>query len=74
MLTAEQAIDKIKSETIVFMGRRVRRYNYTAQIRDELQQMAEDGVIAPAEYWQTLRITYPKMTAAERRSEHDIHA
>ena len=70
-ITAEQAIEKIKSETITFLGVNVRKINYSREIRDELQKMMEANEISPAEYKRALDITWETMLPGEKRAENE---
>jgi hypothetical protein len=68
-MTAQDAINKIKSERITFMGVDVQKYNYALEIRRELQAMAERGEISPGECFKALKITWPDMTPAQKAAE-----
>lgn len=70
-LTAEQAIEKIKSERTNFFGINVRKINYSGEIRDALQKMSEDNEISPKEYKRALDITFQTMFPGEKRSEYE---
>ena len=65
-MTAEIAIEKVKSETTIFLGRTVRKNNYPHQIRNGLQRLCETGKLSPKEYWRVLKITWCEMTNAEK--------
>jgi len=56
-LSAEQAIEKIKSEKTIFMGVVVPAHNYGHEIRSELTKMSERNEISPTEYWKALKLT-----------------
>lgn len=71
--TATTAIAKIKAETTVFLGQVVRKHNYPIEIRHELQKMASINEITPSEYYRALKITWDKMSDAEKASEeHEV--
>lgn len=71
-ITAESAIETIKSVKTNFMGLEVNKYNYPVQIRAELQKMAEKDQIKPSEYKRALDLTWPMMSGSEKASEHDL--
>ena len=66
-LSAEQAIEKIKSEKTTFLSMTVCMHNYGHEIRQQLQIMAQKNRISPAEYWKALKLTKkPESPALER--------
>lgn len=70
-LTAEEAIEKIKSSKTEIFGHMVQKYNYTFEIRKELQNMAERNEISPAEYNKALKITHAQMTESDKAIEKE---
>ena len=68
---AQEAINKIKSERTTFMNVDVQKHNYAIEIRRELQAMAEQNDLAPAEYQAALDLTIPKMSNSEKAAEYD---
>ena len=71
IMKAQEAINKIKNERTTFMGRDVQKHNYSIEIRRELQTMAEQNDLAPAEYQAALDITMPRMSDSEKAAEID---
>jgi len=70
-MKAQEAINKIESERTTFMNVDVQKHNYAIEIRRELQTMAEQNDLAPAEYQTALDITMPRMSDSEKASEYD---
>ena len=69
-LTAETAIEAIKSATTVFMGNAVKKNNYVWDIRNELEKMAESGKLSPKEYKRAINITFGNMSAQEKAIDY----
>ena len=68
-MDAQKAIRKIKSVKTTFMGCVVGKFNNMREIRNELQKMAETGELSPAEYWKSLKLTFPKMSETIKSAE-----
>ena len=49
----------------------VQKHNYAIEIRRELQTMAEQHDLAPAEYQVALDLTMPRMSDSEKAAEID---
>ena len=70
-MKAQEAINKIESARTTFMNVDVQKHNYAIEIRRELQTMAEQNDLAPAEYQTALDITMPRMSDSEKAAEYD---
>ena len=70
-MKAQEAINKIESARTTFMNVDVQKHNYAIEIRRELQTMAEQHDLAPAEYQTALDLTMPRMSDAEKAAEYD---
>ena len=70
-MKAQEAINKIESARTTFMNVDVQKHNYAIEIRRELQTMAEQNDLAPAEYQTALDLTMPRMSDSEKAAEYD---
>ena len=73
-MTANESIKKITDETTTFLGVTVKKYNYGYEIRQELQRMAEQNEISPAEFWKALKLTPRPESESLRVSEYEALA
>lgn len=60
-LTAEEAIERINKQAVT-----------SIQIRNQLQEMAENNKISPNEYWKALKIVGLPKTESEKTDEYAI--
>jgi len=63
-MTAEQAVKAIKAVKTTFLGQEVEAHATPIEVRRELQGMAENNEISPAEYHRALKLTWPGMKAS----------
>ena len=70
-LTAEQAIEKIRSIKSEFMGVEVPMYNHGIEVRAELIKMMEKNEISPSEGYRALKIEFDKMGPGEKAAEFE---